>query len=66
MFDLYVGGIFSREKTELGEKIGTIIAGNIPKFIGEVAVKLDQEKISFRQLLERKEEFLNIVKPYLI
>ena len=66
VFDLYVGGIFSREKTELGEKIGTIIARNIPKFIGEVAVKLDQEKISFRQLLERKEEFLNIVKPYLI
>lgn len=66
VFDLYVGGIFSREKTELGEKIGTIIARNIPKFIGEVAVKLDQEKILFRQLLERKEEFLNIVKPYLI
>ena len=50
----------------LGEKIGTIIDRNIPKFIGDLGVKLAEEKISFRSFLERKEEFLEIVKPYLI
>ncbi|MFR1676855.1 MAG: nitrite/sulfite reductase, partial [Fusobacterium sp.] len=66
VFDLYVGGIFSREKTMLGEKIGTIIDRDIPKFIGDLGIKLAEEKISFRSFLERKEEFLEIVKPYLI
>lgn len=66
VFELYVGGVFSREKTMLGEKIGTIIDRNIPKFIGDLGVKLAEEKISFRSFLERKEEFLEIVKPYLI
>lgn len=66
VFDLYVGGIFSREKTELGEKIGTIRDRDIPKFIGELGKRLAEEKISFRSFLDRKEEFLELVKPYLI
>ncbi len=67
VFDLYVGGIFSREKTELGEKIGTIIMREIPNFIGDLAKKLNKENISFRKFLtEKKEEFLEIAKPYLV
>lgn len=67
VFDLYVGGIFSREKTELGEKIGTIVMREIPKFIGDLASKLNEENISFRKFLtEKKEEFLEIAKPYLV
>lgn len=67
VFDLYVGGIFSREKTELGEKIGTIVMREIPKFIGDLANRLNKENISFRKFLtDKKEEFLEVVKPYLV
>ncbi|WP_027128102.1 nitrite/sulfite reductase [Fusobacterium perfoetens] len=67
VFDLYVGGVFSREKTELGEKIGTIIMREIPKCIGDIACKLNEKKVTFREFLTtNKEEFLDIVKPYLI
>ena len=67
VFDLYVGGIFSREKTELGEKIGTIVMREIPKFIGDLANRLNKENISFRKFLtDKKEEFLELVKPYLV
>lgn len=67
VFDLYVGGIFSREKTELGRKIGTIIMRDIPKFINDLALELNKNEMSFRKYLSEKEnDFNEIVKPYLI
>lgn len=67
VFDLYVGGTFSREKTELGRKVGTIIMREIPKFINELALELNKNNMPFRQYLDEKsEEFENLVKPYLI
>ena len=67
VFDLYVGGIFSREKTELGRKVGTMIMRDIPKFINDLANELNKNEMSFRKYLTEKEnEFNEIVKPYLI
>lgn len=67
VFDLYVGGIFSREKTELGKKVGTVVMREIPKFINELAVELNKNNMPFRQYLtEKNTEFENLVKPYLI
>lgn len=67
VFDLYVGGIFSREKTELGRKVGTIIMRNIPKFINDLANELNKNNMSFREYLSTKEnEFNELVSSYLI
>ncbi len=67
VFDLYVGGIFSREKTELGRKVGTIIMRNIPKFINDLTNELNKNNMSFREYLSTKEnEFNKLVSSYLI
>ncbi|WP_300392453.1 nitrite/sulfite reductase [Fusobacterium sp.] len=67
VFDLYVGGVFSREKTELGRKVGTIIMRNIPKFINDLANELNKNNMSFREYLSTKEnEFNELVSSYLI
>lgn len=67
VFDLYAGGIFSREKTELGRKIGTIIMRDIPKFINDLALELNKNEMNFRKYLSEKEnDFNELVKPYLI
>ena len=67
VFDLYVGGIFSREKTELGRKIGTLTMKQIPEFINKLAVELNKNKMNFREYLATKEnEFMELVNPYLV
>lgn len=67
VFDLYIGGIFSREKTELGKKVGTLIMRQIPEFINNLAIELNKNEMPFREYISTKEdEFNKIVSPYLV
>lgn len=65
-FKLYVGGTHSKNKTELGKLVGTILAEKIPLFMCELAFLLDKQNLSFKQLLsDRKELFEKLVSKYL-
>lgn len=67
VFDLYAGGTFSREKTELGRKVGTLLTREIPEFINKLAVELNKNSMTFRQYLTEKEtEFNALVESYLV
>lgn len=67
VFDIYTGGMVSREKTILGTKLGTILMSQIPEFIGELAIELEKNHIDYKKYLtEKKENFGELVKKYLI
>lgn len=67
VFDLYINGVVSREKTELGTKIGTILMAEIPKFINSLAVELNKNEMMFKQyVMEKEAEFTALVNSYLV
>lgn len=66
-FDLYVGGCVSKERTEFGKAVGTLTEKDIPKFLVELATRLEKDQVSFETFLEEKEEeFHQIVANYLV
>ncbi len=67
VFDIYIGGKVSREKTVLGEKLGTMLKDSIPEFIGKLALELDNSNMDYRKyILEKNNSFMKLVKEYLV
>ncbi len=65
-FKLYVGGIHSKNKTELGKLIGTILAEQIPSFMCELSFLLQKQNLNFKQLISEKEDlFETLISRYL-
>ena len=67
VFDIYIGGMVSREKTILGTKLGTMLMSQIPEFIGELAIELEKSNMDYRKYItEKNENFMELVKKYLV
>ena len=67
VFDIYIGGMVSREKTILGTKLGTMLMSQIPEFIGELAIELEKSNMDYRKyIIEKNENFMELVKKYLV
>lgn len=67
VFDTYIGGMVSREKTILGTKLGTMLMSQIPEFIGELAIELEKSNMDYRKYItEKNENFMELVKKYLV
>lgn len=67
VFDVYVGGKVCVGETKLGEKLGTILMGEIPQFIGELAEKLENAHLDYSDYLQNKNnEFLELIKKYIV
>ncbi len=65
VFELHVGGCFSKDKTEFGNKIGFLKKEDIPTFIVELALELKRNEEDFKDyILNKYEEFEALVKPY--
>ena len=65
VFTLYHGGQVEDGKTKLGEPVGSMIARDIPEFIGELAGKLSSERENFGEFCAaHQDEFTNLVKKY--
>ncbi len=65
-FKLYVGGIHSKNKTQLGKLIGTMLAEQIPSFMCELAFLLQKQNLNFKQLISDKEDlFETLTSKYL-
>jgi sulfite reductase beta subunit-like hemoprotein len=66
VFELHVGGCFSKDKTEFGKKLGYLKKEDIPSFIVELASELERRKMDFVEYIsESFEEFELLVKPYI-
>ena len=65
VFDLYVDGIVKEGKTTLGEKIGTIIMRDIPKFILKLGIELEEKKLEYKEFIKDKQRFQKIVEEFL-
>lgn len=66
VFDLYLGGIVKENETTLGQKIGTMIMRDIPKFIGKLAEKLEEDKLEYREFIKEKDRFTQVAQEFLI
>ncbi|WP_176892725.1 nitrite/sulfite reductase [Fusobacterium varium] len=67
VFDIYTGGMVSREKTVLGTKLGTMLMSQIPEFIGELGIELEKSHMDYKKYItEEKENFEELVKKYLV
>ncbi len=67
VFDIYAGGMVSREKTILGTKFGTMLMSQIPEFIGELSVELEKNHMNYKEYIsEKNENFIELIKKYLV
>jgi len=67
VFELHVGGISSREKTEFGRMVGLLKKDDIPQFITELALLLNERKMYFMEYIdENTKEFDLLVNHYLV
>lgn len=66
VFDIYVGGLVKEGETALGEKVGTIIMRDIPTFIGELAKKLENENMEYKEFIKNRENFLEVANKFFV
>lgn len=67
VFDIYAGGIVSREKTVLGTKLGTMLMRQIPEFIGRLSLELEINDINYKEYINKKNNcFIELLKEYLV
>jgi len=67
VFELYVGGQCSREKTEFGRAAGIMKKDHVPAFMVEVAEELNQNKMYFTDYLAKcPAKFYEIAGKYLV
>lgn len=64
-YDLYLGGTTSRELTKLGDFHGTLKASQIPLFIGELALCLEEKSVDFMEYFSTyAEDFKLLLDKY--
>lgn len=67
VFDVYAGGIVSREKTVLGTRFGTMLMSQIPEFIGKLSMELEKNNMNYREYINKKNNcFVELIKQYLV
>lgn len=67
VFDIYAGGIVSREKTVLGTKFGIMLMSQIPEFIGNLSMELEKNNMDYREYISEKNDcFIELIKKYLV
>ena len=67
VFDVYAGGIVSREKTVLGTRFGTMLMSQIPEFIGKLSMELEKNNMNYREYINKKDNcFVELIKQYLV
>lgn len=65
VFTLYYGGTVKEGETKLGNQISSMIARDIPVFIGELASKLSEKRQHFSEFCAiEHDQFINLVKKY--
>lgn len=67
IFDLFVGGKKGKGKTELAIAVGSIKKSELPAFLYELSIAIDNSDLGYEEfILNRNEEFDNIVAKYLV
>lgn len=67
VFELHINGKLGKEDTRLGSIIGDIPRYNIPKFLYELAVKIDELGITYDKfILNHIDDFNKIIDKYLV
>ena len=66
-FELHINGRLGKDDTKLGSAVGDIARGDVPKFLYELAVKVDELGITYDEFISKYSDILsNIVKKYLV
>lgn len=66
-FEVFIGGNFSMESTRFGESIGDIKSEDVKEFIFDLAKSVKESNMTYEKwIIERKEEFDNIIKEYTV
>lgn len=67
VFDIYAGGMVSRERTVLGTKFGIMLMSRIPEFIGELSMELEKNLIGYEEYIsEKNDSFIELIGKYLV
>lgn len=64
-YTIYAGGTSGEDETTLGATFGVILGRDLPEFIYQLAVKLEDANMEFEEYLsEKKEEFQALVNEF--
>ncbi len=67
VFELHIGGQYSKDNTEFGKVFGFMKISEIPVFMNELAIELNENKMYFREYLSKNaDRFAKITEKYLV
>ncbi|WMJ87289.1 nitrite/sulfite reductase [Anaerocolumna sp. MB42-C2] len=67
VFEVHTGGLYSKDNTRFGKVLGFMKCNDIPFFINDLAVELNNIEKDFREFLtENMDGFTKIVEKYLV
>ena len=67
VFELHINGKLGKEDTRIGSIIGDIYRDNVPKFLYELAVRIDEFGITYDKFISNNiEDFNEIIDKYLV
>ncbi len=66
-YALFLGGEVGQEGTRLGEECGDLLAKDIPEFLYELALLLENKKLEFEECFrQEKDEVIELINKYVI
>ena len=67
VFELYMEGKLEKDDARLGKAVGDIVREDVPKFLYDLAIKIDECDITFDEFVKSNKDDLNeIVNRYLV
>lgn len=66
VFELFIDGMVSKDKTNLGESLGVMLIKDIPTFIIELAKELEEKNVDYSEYIKGyKESLIYLASKYL-